>query len=222
MASQRLPPVLESRRPKQCPEKDYSTLSNYSSFKVHHSSLDLKISFEQKTISGKVLYDISCVGTENTILLDTSFLNIAQVAIDDKPVDFKLQPRKEPLGARLDINVAETLPSRFHLMCEFSTTKECTALQWLDEHQTSGKPYVFSQLEAIHARSLFPCFDTPSVKSIFSANITSTLPVVFSGILESTTSSTYHFKQNIPIPAYLIGIASGDLQSAEVLSLIHI
>ncbi|SCU89823.1 LAFA_0E21176g1_1 [Lachancea sp. 'fantastica'] len=217
-----LPAVLEKRRPQQSPETDYSTLSNYKAFQVKHSSLNLEVSFEKQIVSGTVHYNLQSVANASQILLDTSFLEVFNVSIDGTAVDFKVEPRKEPLGSRLVVSSADnTLPGNFELSCSFATTEKCTALQWLQGHQTSGKPYVFSQLEAIHARSLFPCFDTPSVKSTFTANITSPLPTVFSGILttQKKTSSeleTYQFKQNIPIPAYLIGIASGDLQAADV------
>lgn len=214
-----LPPVLESRRPKESPEFDYSTLSNYKSFKVKHSQLDVSVDFKKKTISGSVSYEIEKVKKdENTIKLDTSYLKISKVKVDDEDdVKFKLLERKHPLGAQLIVSPS-SLPEIFHLCLQFSTTADCTALQWLDEHQTSGKPYVFSQLEAIHARSLFPCFDTPSVKSTYLANIKSELPVVFSGIQTGYDDSTkvYSFKQEVPIPAYLIGIASGDLASADI------
>ncbi|SCV00960.1 LAME_0G13102g1_1 [Lachancea meyersii CBS 8951] len=224
-----LPAVLEKRRPKQCPEIDYSTLSNYRSFQVQHSTLDLQISFQNQKISGDVHYDLRNLDNSSQILLDTSFLDVLSVSIDGVSTEFEVEPRKEPLGSRLVVHSAKKLPEQFQLSCQFSTTEKCTALQWLEGHQTSGKPYVFSQLEAIHARALFPCFDTPSAKSTFTANITSPLPTVFSGISTSrktseektqtkveTDTKTYHFKQDIPIPAYLIGIASGDLQSADV------
>ena len=70
----------------------------------------------------------------------------------------------------------------------------CAAVQWLEPSQTMGKkhPYLYTQcqvhecpeievyilkgvyfLQAIHARSMLPCQDTPSVKSTFSAKVIS-------------------------------------------------
>jgi leukotriene-A4 hydrolase len=59
-----------------------------------------------------------------------------------------------------------------------SNTK-CTALQWLKKEQTTDKqyPYMFSQCQAIRARSLYPCQDTPGVKSTFTAKITCPKPL---------------------------------------------
>lgn len=220
----KLTPFLESKRPKQSPEFDYSTLSNYRDFKVKHTSLDLTVSFEKKSISGFVVFTLNKVNKDvKEIKLDTSYLNINKIEIDEKEVStFVIKPRQEPLGSQLVVTppTSEKIEDDFSLKLSFETTDKCTALQWLNAKQTSGKPYVFSQLEAIHARSLFPCFDTPSVKSTFDLEIKSPLPVVFSGRLtnEVATSNgyTYTFDQRTPIPAYLIGIASGDLVSAPI------
>jgi leukotriene-A4 hydrolase len=66
---------------------------------------------------------------------------------------------------------------------------------------------------------VFPCQDTPDVKSTFEFNITSPLHVIASGILVSATASSaaeeaagqkvYKFKQDVPIPSYLWALASG-------------
>ena len=60
------------------------------------------------------------------------------------------------------------------LRINYETSPNSTALQWLDAMQTIGKkhPYLFSQCQAIHARSLFPCQDTPAVKFTYNASVT--------------------------------------------------
>lgn len=76
-----------------------------------------------------------------------------------------------------------------------------------------------SQCQAIHARSIFPCQDTPDVKSTFDFNITSPLPVMTSGLpirgSETETKGAevqmYRFHQSVPIPSYLFAIASGSV-----------
>lgn len=73
-----------------------------------------------------------------------------------------------------------------------------------------------SQCQAIHARSIFPCQDTPDVKSTIDFNINSPLPVMTSGLPIRQSSMTpssgnqlYRFHQSVPIPSYLFAIASG-------------
>lgn len=215
-----LPPFLESKRPSQSPEVDHSTLSNYAAFDVKDTTLKMQISFDRSTISGSVVYELNKKDANvTTINMDTSFLKIEGVQCNGhKVTDFLIEDRIEPLGSKLVIPLAAEVASstKLTLVIDFETTDKCTALQWLDGNQTSGKPYVFSQLEAIHGRSLFPSFDTPSVKSTFQATVESPLPVVFSGIKTGQTGNVYTFEQRIPIPVYLIGIASGDLVDAKI------
>ena len=72
----------------------------------------------------------------------------------------------------------------------------------------------FSQCQAIHARSMLPCQDTPSVKAPYKASIRSPLRVLTSGRQigsqpHDDKTITYYSCQPIPIPSYLITIAAG-------------
>jgi leukotriene-A4 hydrolase len=103
------------------------------------------------------------------------------------------------------------------------TTKDCAGLQWMTPAQTGNKkhPYVYSQCQAILARSIFPCQDTPDVKSTFTFNITSPLPVVASGVpvpsdTQGDGDKLFRFEQKVPIPSYLFALASGDLETAPI------
>lgn len=77
----------------------------------------------------------------------------------------------------------------------------------------------------MNKRSLFPCQDSPDVKSTYDFRIRSPLPVIASGLPtsdntfkhgENGESLLYTFKQDIPIPSYLFAIASGDIASAPI------
>ena len=82
---------------------------------------------------------------------------------------------------------------------------------------------MFSQCQAIHARSVFPCQDTPDVKSTFSFSLRSPLPVLASGLPTGASdyqppkkdgeqgTLKYTFEQKVPINSYLFAVASGDI-----------
>jgi leukotriene-A4 hydrolase len=165
-------------------------------------------------------------------LTQYSFLDISDVKVNGETAKFKVNDRVEPYGAPLTITLPTTIGKgkTFNVDMAVATTDKCTALQWMTPAQTSNKkhPYMFSQCQAIHARSVFPCQDTPDVKSTFSFALRSPLPVLASGL--PTGSSDYQspkkdgesgtlkytFEQNVPITSYLFAVAAGDLASASI------
>ena len=152
--------------------------------------------------------------------------------VDGKSANFNIGDRIEPYGAPLTI----TLPSSVKkgktvdIEIKVATTDKCTALQWMTPAQTSNRkhPYMFSQCQAIHARSVFPCQDTPDVKSTFSFALRSPLPVLASGLPTGATeyqapkkdgehgTLKYTFEQKVPITSYLFAVASGDLACGSI------
>ncbi|XP_050440374.1 leukotriene A-4 hydrolase isoform X2 [Adelges cooleyi] len=103
----------------------------------------------------------------------------------------------------------------------YETSKCATALQWLLPEQTFGKihPYLFSQNQPAHARSMLPCQDTPSIKSTYSAKITVPKPLM--ALMSAVPTETvdcgdkrqFLFQQTVPVQSYLIAIAVGNLVS---------
>lgn len=167
-----------------------------------------------------------------SILTSSSFLDISVVEIDGKSAKFTVGDRTEPYGSPLTITLPSAVPKgkTVDIEIKVATTDKCTALQWMTPAQTSNKkhPYMFSQCQAIHARSVFPCQDTPDVKSTFSFALRSPLPVLASGLPTGASeyqapkkdgeqgTLKYTFEQKVPITSYLFAVASGDLACASV------
>jgi len=170
---------------------------------------------------------------------DTSYLNVKRVtgydcddeAIEGRELIWDVYPRVEEAGSMLKISFNQPQPAgvELELKIEYSTTEECTALGWLDKEQTASgnMPFVYSQCQAIHARSLLPCQDTPSVKATYDGRVQSKYPVLLSALriqpaphepllTDEGYDKTYIYDQPTPIPSYLIAIAGGELEFASL------
>ena len=214
------------------PPRDPNTLSNYNNFLTTHTTVNFKIDFEEKKIGGNVALTLKSItdAAAKEILLDTSFLTVKDVVLNGKTPKWDLLPRFEPYGSALRIILEDGVQNGKSVQLEMTTetTKNCTAIQWLTPAQTrSEHPYMFTQCQAIHTRSVFPCQDTPDVKGTVTFNIESPLPVIASGIATGVkdvgkkadgtiASKFYTFEQNIPIPSYLFALASGDIAKAPI------
>ncbi|RMY92572.1 hypothetical protein D0862_09437 [Hortaea werneckii] len=211
--------------------RDPNTLSNYNAFRTKHTEADFEIDFNAKRLKGIVHLTLEKLAKDaSKVILDSSYLEVSSVKAGSRELKYDLSTsRIEPYGSPLTIAVPEADSNDLKLSIEVSTTKDCTALQWLTPAQTSNKkhPYMFSQCQAIHARSLFPCQDTPDVKSTYTFNLRSPLPVLASGLPTGPRdfkpgkngepgTLLYTFHQAIPMPSYLFAIASGDLASASI------
>jgi leukotriene-A4 hydrolase len=210
--------------------RDPNTLSNYQNWITTHSTATFDVNFEEQRLGGHVAHKLRSTTDAATkeIILDSSHVDIQDVHIEGKSVKWELLPRMEPFGSALKISLNHGVPlnESIDLTVLCRTTPSCTALQWMTPAQTSNKkhPYMFSQCQAIHARSLFPCQDTPDVKCPYDFYLTSPLPVIASGLQknagkEATDSrgyKLYHFHQSVPIPSYLFAIASGDIAIASI------
>ena len=214
------------------PQRDPNTLSNYNSFLTTHTTVNLNIDFDKKVIGGSITLTLKSITdtAAKEILLDTSHLNVKEVVLDGRVPKWDLLPRFEPYGSALRIKLENGVENGKNVQLEMKTetTKECTAIQWLTPAQTRGEhPYVFTQCQAIHTRSIFPCQDTPDVKGTVSFNIESPLPVLASGLATgvkdlgtkadgTVSTKMYTFEQKIPIPSYLFALASGDIAKAPI------
>jgi len=214
--------------------RDPNTTSNYNYWKTRHTIAELSIDFKKQRLHGTVTLQLESLTEKASeeIILDTSFLNIQDIQINGNPSkEWKVKDRSEPYGSPLSIPIpgGAAQGATTTLTIDVSTTEECTALQWLTPAQTSnGKfPYMFSQCQAIHNRSIFPCQDTPDVKSTYEFKIRSPLPVIASGLSRGASSFVhgqdgesgtllYSFYQEIPMPSYLFALASGDIATASI------
>src|SRR5690606_35087358 len=118
-----------------------------------------------------------------------------------------------------------TLPPRTRaIRIRYRTAPDATALQWLEPAQTSSgrSPFLFSQCQAIHARSVVPVQDTPRLRIRYTAElaIPRTLEAVMAaahrGRTEVGDEAVVRFEMPQPIPPYLLAFAVGELVSRDL------
>ncbi len=192
---------------------------------VRHVDLDWTVLFDQKIIQGTATLKIERMPPITTRLgiltLDTRDLKIAKVEASSNgkrfyETKFELGAADKILGAPLKI----TLPaSTNYVRVHYATVPTASGLQWLEAEQTAGKksPFMFSQAQAIHARSFIPLQDSPQIRITYSARVRTpkNLLAVMSAAGNSQTKTRngdYRFSMTKAIPPYLIAIAVGDLE----------
>ena len=195
--------------------KDYHSFSNPESIKVTHLSLDLTVDFSKKLLVGTAQLDFQKIAHNATqLILDTRDLTINSVTVMGNKVDFVLAKGDTFLGAALSIDVPADADS---VLISYQTSPKASGVQWLTPEQTAGKkhPFLFTQAQAIHARSFIPLQDSPQVRMTYEATIRTpkSLLAVMSASNDPNTErdGIYEFSMPQPIPSYLIALAVGDL-----------
>jgi len=138
--------------------------------KIKSFDLKMKIDFENQAILSSVKLNFEREVT-GKIHLDSRDLQINSVHLEDgTELSFKVDDKKPIVGNLLEIDFSKPSQS---VVVNYEVKKESSALQWLKPEQTKGKvaPYLFTQCQPHHARSLIPLQDSPSVRVTYSAEI---------------------------------------------------
>ncbi|MEZ5399513.1 MAG: M1 family metallopeptidase [Bryobacteraceae bacterium] len=195
-----------------------------------HVELDLEVRFESKTLAGTVTLPLRRIDRAAPLVLDTRDLAIRAVeaAAGEKgvfaPTKYELGQADPILGAPLTIALPENAD---RVRVTYETSPAASALQWLEPSQTAGgkDPFLFTQSQAIHARSWIPLQDSPGVRTTYRARIRT--PKHLIALMSARRdfrladrkeppNGDYTFRMPHAIPSYLIALAVGDLDFREM------
>lgn len=198
---------------------DQFTYANYQEVVVKHAALDLDVDFDRKVLDGAVTLRFERLKSgAQTLTLDTKDLTIEAVEIETggswTATDYTLAEADPVLGSAMRIAIGTDATQ---VRITYETSPNAEGLQWLTPAQTAGKekPYLFSQAQAINARTMLPVQDTPAVRLTYDASLRvpdGLLPLMSASQDGQDADGNWTFSMPQPIPSYLIAIAVGDIK----------
>ena len=194
---------------------DPHSYSEPDKVRVTHLGLDLRVDFEKHRLRGTATWDLDR-RRGDAVVFDVRDMQIRGVTTEDgKLLPFKLGESDRLLGQSLTVQLPEGVE---RIQIEYVTRPEAAALQWLRPAQTSGKkfPFLFTQSQAVLARSWIPCQDSPGVRFTYKARLK--VPGDLLALMSARNPTrknpggVYEFEMDQPIPSYLMALAVGDIE----------
>ncbi len=199
---------------------DEHSFANTDAVTSHHVYLDLDIDFERRALVGFIEHHLTWQDAQSReLVLDTRDLIIEKVYYQNAEgnwhsAQFALAATHPVKGQKLTISLKEQAEK---VRIYYQSQPQASGLQWLSKAQTGTKthPFMYSQSQAIHARSWMPVQDTPAMRVTYSARIQT--PDTIRAVMSADNSDAlvvdgdYRFHMPQPIPPYLIAIGAGNL-----------
>jgi leukotriene-A4 hydrolase len=192
--------------------------------RVRHVGFRWSVAPGPRVLSGTATYALERFDPKAPLRLDTRGLVIESVEVGRspgaghrtlariepaagwEPAGHRISPADPILGAALEIDLATGADL---VRIRYRTGPQSTGLQWLAPEQTADRrhPFLYTQSQAIHARSWFPCQDTPAVRMTYDAEIEA--PPALQSLMAARRVAPGRFEMPEPIPAYLVALAVG-------------
>jgi leukotriene A-4 hydrolase/aminopeptidase len=198
--------------------KDPHSFSEPNRVVVHHLDLELALDFDQEIIKGKATWTYEVLdATAKELVLDINGIAIDSITYADGRAAAYLIAEDDPLlGKRLGIMLP--LTEKQPITIYYTTQPEAAALQWLPASTTADKshPFLFTQSQAILARTWLPCQDSPGIRFTYKAKVS--VPDGMLALMSAVNpqnknaKNSYLFVQDIPVPAYLMALTAGNLK----------
>ncbi|XP_061768057.1 leukotriene A-4 hydrolase [Nerophis ophidion] len=209
---------------------DPSSFASAAKCASKHLNLNLYVDFDKHVIRATVEITVEVLEDRfSSLTLDTRDLKVISVTANGQEARFTMGPKHTFKGTPLEITLPFDLSRGQNVIVgvTYETSPGAPALQWLTPEQTAGKkhPYLFSQCQAHHCRSMVPCQDSPSIKHTYYAQVSvpKELVAAMSALRDGqevdpqdSHRMVYRFRQPVPMPSYLIALVVGALESRKI------
>jgi aminopeptidase N len=194
--------------------RDHHSFARPNEARVNHLNWTATVDFEQRLIHATASYLIEHSGDADEIVFDIRNLDVLNVHTNDADaVSFEIGPEQAFLGQPLTVPISAQTEK---VVIEYRTRPGAEALLWVEGQQ----PFLFTQSQAILARTWIPCQDSPGIRFTYHAEVS--VPNGMLALMSATNptevnpESRYEFEQNNPIPAYLMALAVGNIEHRTV------
>ncbi len=193
------------------------SFGNVGDVAMTHLNLDLRLDFDRERIIGRAGIDVDNKTGADRLVLDIMSMRIDRVTLGDDnetPTRFAIGDSVAYLGRPLIIDIT---PQTQRVNVYYETLPGAAGLFWLDREQTRDKvaPFMFTQSQAILARSWVPCQDNPELRVTYEATVT--VPPGMLALMsaenpqEPNESGVYQFTMPQSIPTYLLALSAGNI-----------
>jgi len=193
---------------------DVHTFARPWEAKVTNLDLRVEVNFEERKIEGVAGWDIDAAPEIDSIIFDVDGIHIEEVEANGQATQWYVGEGNDILGKPLVVRFpAGTDRIEIH----YETSNDAAALQWLSPQQTHDKthPFLFTQSQAILARTWIPCQDSPGIRYTYEANVK--VPIGMMALMsasnpqELSETGEYHFEMPQPVPSYLMALSVGNI-----------
>jgi len=189
---------------------------------TRHLDLIWNVDVAARVLEGEARLTFAAPAT-GPLDLDSRGLLVSGIRTDrDEPVAWSVADRDPVLGDRLRLELPTATAA---VTIRYRTGPDAPALGWLDPVQTTGgrHPFLFTQCQPIHARSLVPCQDTPRHRVTYTAVVD--VPAPLRAVMSAAPGgdepagpgrTRWRFAMPQAIPTYLLALAVGDLDRRDL------
>ena len=195
---------------------DHHSYSKPAEAVVTHLDWKAVVDFESRTIAATATFDLETSDHAEKVILDIRELDILSVQVDGKESPFNIGEEQEFIGSPLSIEIT---PSTKKVSITYNTQPGADAFLWV-EGSEDANPFLFTQSQAILARTWIPCQDSPGIRFTYNAtvDVPKDLMALMSAVnpIEKNPEGHYTFVMDQPIPSYLLALAVGDVEFRSV------